>query len=372
MTTQVIRGRSPTSAGAPQGGVQERYASSYTHLAAQVKSAGLLERRYGYYWVKMSLTLLALGGVVAGIVLLGDSWLQLVLAGVLAVVFTQFALLAHDAAHRQIFRSRRGNDWAGLILGTLLAGMSLGWWQGKHSRHHANPNKHGSDPDIASSAIAFTPYARAGRRGVGGFLADRQAWFFFPLLLFEAGNLLFDSVQRLVNRAPMRYRGWEIAFLLLRHVGYAAALLLVMSPGKAAAFLGLQLAVYGFYLGGAFTPNHIGMPIVPPNLKVDFLRRQVLMSRNVTGGWPTHFALGGLNYQIEHHLFPSMPRPNLRRVQPLVRQACADHGISYTAQSLPAAYATVLRYLNKVGLKARDPFGCPLACHVAGELRAPA
>ena len=43
---------------------------------------------------------------------------------------------------------------------------------------------------------------------------------------------------------------------------------------------------------------------------------------NITGGRFTDFMLGGLNYQIEHHLFPSMPRPNLRRVQGLVRDFC--------------------------------------------------
>src|SRR5690606_34661836 len=141
--------------------------------------------------------------------------------------------------------------------------------------------------------------------------------------------------------------------LTLRFGGYIAVLLLVMSPGKAAAFLGIQLGLYGLYLGGAFAPNHTGMPIVTPNLKIDFLRRQVLSSRNVTGGRLVHFAMGGLNYQIEHHLFPNMPRPNLRRVQPLVRRICAEHNIAYTEKSLPAAYKNVLQYLNNVGLAAR-------------------
>jgi fatty acid desaturase len=368
MTIQARRPspQSPVEA-AERGHAQERYASSYTDLAARVRASGLLRRRYGYYWVKMSLTVLALGGVVAGIVLLGDSWFQLLMAGVLAVVFTQFAFLGHDAAHRQIFASGRVNEWAGLVQGALLAGVSIGWWQTKHSKHHANPNKHGADPDVGSGAVAFTPYARAQRHGLSGYLADRQGWFFFPLLLLEALNLHSHSVRRIVSRAPMRHRGWEITFLLLRHGGYIAGLLLVMSPAKAAAFLGIQLGLYGLYLGGAFTPNHTGMPIVPPNLKIDFLRRQVLMSRNIAGGRFTHFALGGLNYQIEHHLFPSMPRPNLRHVQPLVRAHCAEQRISYTEKSLYASYGIVIRYLNNVGLAARDPFGCPLATQLRGR-----
>ena len=84
---------------------------------------------------------------------------------------------------------------------------------------------------------------------------------------------------------------------------------LVLSPGKAVAFLAVELAVFGFYLGSSFAPNHIGMPLVSPRLKLDFLRRQVLMSRNVSGGRFMSILMGGLNYQVEHHLFPSMARP---------------------------------------------------------------
>jgi len=117
-------------------------------------------------------------------------------------------------------------------------------------------------------------------------------------------NLHAESVKSVLRRAPVKHRGMEAGFLVVRLGGYVAALLLLLPPGKAAAFVGVQLAVFGVLLGGAFAPNHIGMPIVPAGLKVDFLRRQVLMSRNISGGRIAGYALGGLNYQIEHHLFP--------------------------------------------------------------------
>jgi fatty acid desaturase len=333
----------------------------YTELSRQVKAAGLLNRRYGYYWTKMSATILCLAVVGTGFVFLGNSWLQLLLGGALAIVFAQLAFLAHDAAHRQMFTSCRANEWAGLIHGTLLGGLSYGWWQNKHTRHHAHPNHVDKDPDVAPGILAFTPQARAQRRGLTAFLADKQGYFFFPLLLLEGLNLHARSVQRVLGRAPMRRRWWELSFLSIRLVGYVVALLIVLPPGKAAAFLGVQLGLYGLYLGCAFAPNHTGMPIVPRNMKIDFLRRQVLMSRNVTGGWFVHFALGGLNYQVEHHLFPNMPRPNLRRAQPLVHQHCQTYGVTYTEKSLPVSLGAVVRYLNNVGLRGRDPFACPLA-----------
>ena len=107
-----------------------------------------------------------------------------------------------------------------------------------------------------------------------------------------------------------------------RLAAYVVALLL-LPLGIAIAFFFVQMAVFGLCLGGSFAPSHKGMPIVPRDMKLDFLRRQVMMSRNVRGGVLVDVAMGGLNYQIEHHLFPSMPRPNLRLVQPIVRAYCA-------------------------------------------------
>ena len=149
-------------------------------------------------------------------------------------------------------------------------------------------------------------------------------------------------------------------------MAYVALVMWLLPPGKASAFFAVQSAVFGICLGASFAPNHKGMPIVPRTMKIDFLRRQVLTSRNVRGGLLVDFALGGLNYQIEHHLFPSMPRPNLRRARPIVRAYCLEHGVSYAEVGLFESYAIVVDYLNNVGLRARDPFDCPLAAQLRG------
>ena len=70
--------------------------------------------------------------------------------------------------------------------------------------------------------------------------------------------------------------------------------------------------------------------------------------------------MGGLNYQIEHHLFPSMPRPHLRRAAPMIAEYCRSHDVPYTSVSLLTSYAIVVRYINRVGLGERDVFTCPL------------
>jgi len=98
------------------------------------------------------------------------------------------------------------------------------------------------------------------------------------------------------------------------------------------------------YLGCAFAPNHKGMPVLGEQDSLDFLRRQVLTSRNVRGGPLVESLLGGLNYQIEHHLFPSMPRPSLRRCRLVVRAFCAQQGLPYCEKSLAGSYGDILRY----------------------------
>jgi fatty acid desaturase len=343
---------------APRG--PARPVTDYSQLLQSVQAAGLFQRRYGYYAVKLTLLAGVLAGVWVCFTVVGDSWVQLAVAAVLGVVLTQIMFTSHDAAHRQIFRSHRANEITALLMGTLVGGVSLAWWNTKHNKHHAAPNQIGKDPDIMPAVVQFYPPEKPPRSAVGRFLRERQGWWFFPLLLLEALNLHWQSLYAVITTPTLKRRRTELALLAVRWGGYPAVLFVFLSPGTAAAFLLVQLAVMGVYLGSSFAASHIGMPILPPDSRVDFLRRQVLMSRNVKGGRVASFAMGGLNYQIEHHLFPNMPRPSLRKVRPIVRQFCSDASISYHEVTITRAWALVAAYLNRVGPGARDPFQCPM------------
>jgi fatty acid desaturase len=327
--------------------------SEYAVLSRQVRQAGLLDRRLGYYTWKMTLTGLALVAGWAAFAVLGDSWWQLGTAVFLAVIFAQIGFLAHDAGHRQVFRSRRANYVVGLLCGNLCIGLSIGWWTGKHNRHHAHPNTEGADPDIMIGALAFSGGQVRASRGIQRLLIRYQAYLLIPMLFLEAVSLHASSIRAMTRRA-CRSRGWEAALLAAHAAAYLTAVFLVLSPARAIAFILVQQGVFGFYLACSFAPNHKGMPILAASDESDFLRRQVLTSRNVRGGWLTDFALGGLNYQIEHHLFPSMPRPSLRRSQSLIAAFCAEHGLPYCQASLPGSYARALRHLNAIGKLSAD------------------
>jgi fatty acid desaturase len=267
-------------------------------------------------------------------------------------MFTQAGFLGHDAGHRQICASRRLSHLLGIMLGNLCIGLSFGWWVTKHNRHHANPNTEGADPDIMLRALALTAGQARSSRGVLRVAYRCQAVLFFPMLLGEAFSVHAASIRALSSWAG-RQRPAEAALLAVHFAAYLTVVLLVMSPVKAVLFIVIQQGLFGVYLGAAFAPNHKGMPILRVQDNHDFLRRQVLTSRNIRGGWFTDLALGGLNYQIEHHLFPSMPRPSLCRAQPLIRDFCLQHGLPYREASLIGSYAQALRYLHAVGTTRR-------------------
>jgi fatty acid desaturase len=126
----------------------------------------------------------------------------------------------------------------------------------------------------------------------------------------------------------------------------------VLSPLKALAFVVVQQAVFSVYLGISFAPNHKGMPIIESATVAGFARRQVVTARNVRGGWFTTFMLGGLNYQIEHHLFESMPRSNLRRVQGVVRDFCVATDLGYREESFVESFRQIVRHLSDAGAAA--------------------
>jgi fatty acid desaturase len=335
--------------------------NDYSTLLRSVRDAGLLRRRRGFYVGVFSVLLLLLAVTWTGFFLVGTSWLQLLVAAVLGIVLTQFALLAHEAAHHQVFAARAANDWFGRFLGLVLVGISFAYWVDKHGRHHAHPNVVGVDPDIETGVIAFHPAAASARHGFMAAVTRRQGYLLFPLLPFLGAALPVDSYRYLCRRAPIHHRWLEISALTVRLGLYLGVVFLILPAGLAISFLAVQTGIFGFYMGLSFAPNHKGMPLLSKDQRLDFLRRQVLTSRNITGGSVVTALMGGLNHQVEHHLFPDMPRPHLRAARRIVRDYCAENRITYTETSLLTSYGILVRSLNRVGLREADPFECPLS-----------
>jgi fatty acid desaturase len=344
--------------------------SNYTELLSRVKSAGLLAKKPSFYVVRLAvISAIAVGLWVAG-GFLGVSTLHesvvigiaFVIAGLLGVLGAQYGFIAHEAAHRQIFHNNKLNDWAGLFLANLFAGLSYGFWMRKHNKHHQKPNQIGQDPDIAIRVLSFTVESRNEKRGLERWVSNRQGYL-FPVLLFLTGfDLLLDSFQALRRTdRPVGIRALEFALMVIRQTAPYVIMGLMFGWLWAIALWLFMMMTFGFFMGAAFAPNHKGMPLVPRDAKIDFFERQVLTSRNIRGSWLKDNLMGGLNYQVEHHLFPSMARPYLKKAHEIVVAYCADKNITLVEMNLMSSYKAIVVYLNKVGLSGNlDPFVCPM------------
>ncbi|KQT93838.1 hypothetical protein ASG49_02395 [Marmoricola sp. Leaf446] len=336
----------PTAATSPGAG--------YALLAKEIRGLGLLEPRRGFYAGVGAVALVLTALVVVAMVVWRDSWWLLLGAPVLAVLSTQYGFLGHDIGHRQVTRGRVATRVLGIGVGNGLAGLSYGWWVAKHNAHHAHPNDLATDPDVAVGALVWdADQAEERRGGFVGWVTRHQAALFVPMLLGEAFALHVSSVRELF-RPGLRDR-WAEATLLVAHLAaYVLLLVTTLTWAQAIVFGLVHKMLQGLYLGLSFAPGHKGMPTLGPVEAADPLLRQVLTSRNIRGGRFVDAALGGLNYQIEHHLFPSMPRSNLRHAQPVVRRFCAERGVPYAEAGAGTAYAAGLKHLHAVGSRLRE------------------
>jgi len=327
---------------------------SYAALKKLIVEKGLLDKQPGFLTYKIILTAAMWAVSIAVLFLTDNIWIQLLNAVYLAFVFGQFGFIAHDTGHRQGFHTTKQNDFFGLLHANLLIGMSYGWWMDKHNKHHAHPNQEDMDPDIDIPVVAFSEKAALEKRGVPRFIVKYQSFFFFPLLLFEAYSLHVGGAIFLAQKKTWKYRWVEILLLALHFVSYLTFIFIALGALKGLVFVLVHQALFGLYMASVFAPNHKGMLIVQKDEAMDFLRLQVLTARNVRAHPITDFWYGGLNYQVEHHLFPSMARNQLREAQVIIHQFCRDLDISYHETSMFHSYVEILEYLHLVSAPLRQ------------------
>jgi fatty acid desaturase len=327
--------------------------NEYAELKKFVRKEGLLEKQPRYYTYKILSTVGLLALSIAFLLLVHNFWLQLLNAAFMAFVFGQIGFLGHDGGHRQIFKATWKNDMIVLLQGNLLVGMSYSWWNDKHNAHHSHPNQLDMDPDIGIPAISFTKEQALSKRGFLRFLTKYQAFFFFPLLTLVGMDLQRVSIFYLMKTKVQRPLA-EFSLIILHNVLYFGLIFSQLTLWQGIIFILVHQALFGLYLGMTFAPNHKGMPILEKASQMDFLQRQVLTARNVTSHPFNDYMYGGLNYQIEHHLFPSMPRNNLKRAQKIIKEYCASHSISFYETTSIQSFKEILTYLHEVGAPLRQ------------------
>jgi fatty acid desaturase len=329
-------------------------AAEYARLRRSVIAAGLLERAPKFYLLRgRSCYLILAAGLSIPLILPGllGSLLAVLVIG---IGLLQVGVLGHDAAHLAVFQGVKANWALGMLCWSVTLGISFWSWRDRHNRHHANTNDMEDDPDIFSAGlIAFTPEEARARRGWRRWVTRRQAVVYPFLFPFVTIALRVDGWRFALTQLHGGRRWLELALLSL-NVGLWAAAIVLFGWQWLGIFIGSQL-VGGLYQGLVVAPNHKGMPLWTKQTKLSFLERQVLSSRNVAPHPFWDFFFGGLNYQVEHHLFPNMPRVHLNRARDLVMQLCDECDLEREEMGAFASYRAIFVEMARIGRFCAEP-----------------
>jgi len=323
-------------------------------LYADLGRRGMLEPTHFWRWKLLFWTptffLSYLGLVVLP---LGPWWL--LLAPLSAVALLTMGFVGHDAGHYALSKRPWVNDVWGQFGMTLLCGMSFGFWRSRHNLHHSHCQETDGDPDM-HFGVLFSVYPNSANWGtpLGRMFLRIQKWAFWPLASFYWVTLRYDAIRDLFQR-PKETK--VDRFLLPLHW-----VLLLVVPGLVWSWPAAILAyltvscLSSLMTASVFIPNHIGMRRLDPGEKLSYLEQQITTSRNITNPRWLDFYFGGLNSQIEHHLFPRISHHRYRAMRPIVQAFCRERGIAYEE-------ATFLRALSSVG----SHLGAMTAAYVASR-----
>ncbi|KAJ1345323.1 hypothetical protein BSLG_000836 [Batrachochytrium salamandrivorans] len=281
-------------------------------------------------------------------------------SSLLALFWQQSGWLAHDFLHHQVFKTRAYNNAMGYFIGNVCQGFSVAWWKDKHCTHHSATNIHDRDPDIdtmpylAWSEHALEGFAEIDDQQVAEFLVQNQPILYFPLLTFARVMWALQSfvwttqpaAERTFPTLPMIER----ICLFIHYSWLFGSAFCFATPLRGFLWILLGQLFCGVFLASVFSLNHNGMPVysTADAQKMEFYEISIRTGRNVE---PTHFNnwfTGGLNYQIEHHMFPTVPRHNLHLVAPIVQDICKRNSIPYHSTGFMAGMGEVVGRLGSI------------------------
>jgi len=301
-------------------------------LRSELRAAGLFEHRELRSWLKFGVLLTGFVACFIAMATIGW-WMGLIAIPVSAVLATAMAMLGHEGSHRSFSASPLRNTFLTHLVFPLFAGLGSLYWHNKHDRlHHGHPNVEGKDPDIK-------PFPFVSSRGDHEKCSKGERWFqrnlqryaFWPMSTLMTLGMRRSSILYLV-RYPAKHgvsRAWflEAACLVGHYVGWLVIPSLIWGPLVAVA---VYLSMWGFvgvFLALIFAPAHIGLPIVTEQHH-DWLH-QVETTRNLELPRFISYFFIGLDYQVEHHLFPKIPHQNLPRAAEITARWCKRHNVGY-------------------------------------------
>jgi fatty acid desaturase len=315
-------------------------------LHKELLEEGRFTASSAYYAGKL-LELLAFG--IAACVLLARGWWYTSIM-IMGLFFQQAGWLSHDLAHNQVTRR-----WRSTIL-FFTAGMAQGftpiWWITKHMTHHALPNalheETGQPVDEDFDTAPFLYWTErmlpTSMSTLARFVVSFQGYYMWVVLLFA--KLSWDAAS---IRVAMNKAAWgQITSVAIHYVMFTAVSYFFNKTLLDAALYWIACRFVGGFLIGLVTiQSHNGMAYYD-RPEMGFFEAQILTTRNMDLGGISTWFTGGLNYQIEHHLFPRLPRHHLPHVSGRVRKLCERHDLPYTVMGIWESSRFLTGYLCRL------------------------
>ncbi|XP_003224189.1 acyl-CoA (8-3)-desaturase [Anolis carolinensis] len=322
----------------------------FRELHDTVKKTGLLKTNYPFF-IFMFLHAFLLD-IAAWFIIwyFGNSWVPF-LAGIAAftIAQNQYGYLQHDLGHVSVFQKPKWNRLAHLVVAGVLKGGPPSWWKHMHNQHHAKPNCFRKDPDLNMHPLLFslgkTLSVELGKKKKKYMPYQHQHKYF--IILAPMTFVVF--VQVIIFRFAIQRKKWlELLLVVLYNIRVCLMYIPLMGFKSFMAFYWLARFLESTWFLWISQMNHIPMNI-DYDQNLDWVSAQLAATCNVDQSWFNDWLSGHLNFQIEHHLFPTMPRHNYWKVAPLVKSLCAKHGIKYQCKPLLTAFADILRTLKESG-----------------------
>jgi fatty acid desaturase/predicted heme/steroid binding protein len=356
---------------------QENFESSYRRMIIQLQKQGMFDAQPLYYVRKMLEVCSILGLATYLVANFTHPLVRFLACFLVALFWQQCGWLSHDFLHHQVFKNRLYGDIFGLITGNLFQGFSVDWWKNKHNTHHATPNTthtggeaHNGDPDI--DTLPFLAWSRSMVKDAekmssfARFCVRNQKVLYFPILLLARFSWTFQSIFYALNlkspwetdlegrRRDVTYKKSELALFAVHYAYFGWLCFYLMSPGEGVLFYCGAQAICGLLLALVFGLGHNGMAVYPSKDKPDYWTLQVSTTRDVKGSQyipqgVVDWFMGGLQHQVEHHLFLSMPRHNLGKAFKAVRAFCSEHNLHHHTTTMLQGTSEILEHLHRMG-----------------------
>ena len=318
----------------------------YIRLKQTIESVGILDRSYFYYCRLVLMDLILFSGSILGVYFVNNFWPVLFFSCLFGFSAVRMGGLMHDAGHQAIFKSERNNDIVGYFFGTLAV-IAFAGWKMSHNAHHANPNQEDSDPNVELVLLSFNIDRYNAKTGLAKHLRRFQHFFYYPLIFMVGFGMRIADIFYFKQYFKLQ-KLWQLELFLLAFFGLYFLPFFIFSTSKALIFVLISNIVTGIYFSTIFAPNHKGMYEPKKGEKLSFIKHQIITTRNIFPNPSTDYIFMGLNYQIEHHLFPMCPRNKLKFITPYVDEICEGQNLEFTRVSFWDSNKIILSSLRDV------------------------